>query len=184
MAFAYRIARLAFFKGVSNRVRALPKGPDSKRRILGIACFLLALFLAAWARQIAEVTALSSWLNSHHPSEMLWQQILALDGFNPVKEEHLLHQALRTLPLNLDEPGSVWMTADNGWIAVFQDTSPSETVFTMSPSQPPLQWEPLGTGWIGFEAALRRAQWAAAAGKKVAPPKPQAVREDPRAIRY
>lgn len=131
--------------------------------------FLIVSAVFAWsAQEIVRGNALKEWESKRIPSLTTWRYALSTRGFhspqdtatqNTKNESQVLHRAMRSLPSMLDNPGSIWISEEKAWIAVYRSAeSAAEAdgphLFCSRCQDPPHAWEPEGAGWSGFDQVI------------------------------
>jgi hypothetical protein len=184
------------FGSLSARVYGLSQGgragalADSlkrhRRKIQSVALLLAALTFGIWAHDLAETEALSSWLHTHPPSEQMWRHALLSRGMRALEEPHALQKAAKSLPTLVDADGTVWLSADAGWIAVFgrQANGLAQAIYCLECEHPPLGWSPAGNGWEAFDPVLAQVDQLISQRKPQQKALKRAVPRDPREIVY
>jgi hypothetical protein len=138
-----------------------------------------------WAYDQSVADGLSQWKRTHFPSRGAWAHALGELGYQNVLNPDALAKALRMLPSQIDSDGSVWASPDSTWFAVYGTGEHGLLLqaYCLACSTPARGWEPLGTGWDGFDSALARGRKAAGIkGPPVRKRKEEPI--DPREIRY
>lgn len=182
---------LTFSKGIPNVPRGPAKSLESGHRLLAPALgLLLSVLLGIWAHQSSQAEALRTWESENLPSPRIWTFALGSLEFHALSDPRKIQKASKGLPSLLEEPGSVWITEDSRWIAVFLPTDSSAPIrifcIECEPRKPaswPTSWQPLGRSWKGFEEAMNRAKMVQRAPKSSLPAK-KAIYRDPREVRY
>lgn len=166
-----------------------PRWPtvDARKRRMAAGALLLAgsAVTGLWAYDQSVADGLSQWKRTHFPSRGAWIHALGELGYQNVSDPGALAKALRNLPSQIDSEGSVWSSPDSSWIAVY-DTGEHGLLlqgYCLTCSKPTRAWEPLGTGWDGFDSALERGRRAAEKLRPLAHPRKEEP-IDPREIRY
>lgn len=186
--------------GIPGRIRSLPRIALPKRPALGTLNFRvllaplqplswigLALVFGVLAQGATQARALRDWELGHAPSPTLWEKALSSHGFRRVQDPDSLHRAVRSLPLNIDQHGGVWITESGLWVGILGSAGSPE-IFSRDPKAKvrPDGWIPQGRGWQGFESTLRfleRLRPHSAETSVRSPKKPRAPR-DTREIQY
>jgi hypothetical protein len=187
--------RLMAGRWLSRGIPALPKKPHwrlpslsrGKRKLIAGGILLISSACAAvWAEQVARSSALDEFEHSRMPSAKVWNYTLESRGYQKLKDAWLIQKAIRRLPANLDQPGTVWSSRDSDWIVVFvnPDQGIPETVFCYQCKTQPSDWKPMGMGWPAFDRTLTESDAYTASAKVRVKPKIPAEFRDSREVRY
>jgi hypothetical protein len=180
------LGRLGFQSGIrrlSKLASRLPAHPALSPGLQGLLGLAAAIAVGTWADHQNQLRADERWHEGHRPSRAVWVSSLARFGFQPLSGIEALHRIVRTLPTNVDPQAGAWIDRASGHVTVFDsETSEPWVLERRGTSVKPGDWEPLGRGWDGLEAALARLE-----GLKPESPKAQGLRPiavDSRALQY
>jgi hypothetical protein len=157
-----------------------------RKRWAGAFLLIGSLGLGVGANLFSQAEALSGWERAHFPSEKLFQKCVKSLGLRQLEDARQLHRILRTMPVYLDQGGTIWTSADFNWIAYFAD--PEKTlqvqVYCLDCSSPPKRWNPQGRGWNGFENTIEMIEKMVASHRAIQAPGKKAIKKDPREVIY
>jgi hypothetical protein len=193
MGLRVRLYPSALSESISKRVPTVQRNVRQilnryRNYFLGFGLTFLAIGLGWQADHFTREEALREWSRTHPPSIAIWTHALESQGYLRIRDPKDLQSVLRTLPTgSLQEKDlPVWMTPDASWIIppVDPEASSETLVFKSKDAEAkPHHWQPLPSGWAGFEMTLHKLNIRP---KKPAstPPKASSPHGDPRALLY
>ena len=165
MDIALRLHQLWALLGVSKGTLKLPfrcsgiLGHGHGKTLTGIALLLLSFLIAQGAHEASLSTGRGEWERQHAPGLKIWEFALGSRGYKPVTQEYAFLKKTRFLSA-LDSSAKFWLSPEQACIALFeqQNETPSKLFCAIAKAKSggSSGWEPIGTGWPGFEVALAR----------------------------
>lgn len=191
-----------FRSGVSRRIREIPTTIKNAvgahcqaeriwstyRKCFGVASFLLSIFLGMVANSYSEQEALKRWEKNHVPSYSVVQFAMGSRGLMLNQNLSITQKLMRSLPTNLDDPGSFWMSQDSSWFAYYGNSNQQAQVqfYRMGSSSLPHHWIPMGVGWRALEKSIDAVDRVKLSNqsRKIHPAQRAKQRLDPRQLVY
>jgi len=173
---------------ISCRLQKIQKYCGKKlwfqERLLGAASLVLSVLLGFHANSISEREAIQRWERSHLPSSSIVRFALTSQGWQEIQDQKKIEKLMRSIPVTLDEGGSIWNSSDWNWILFYSHSIDLLQVqfYCYHCSEFPKIWTPLGIGWMGFEKALEGVRLKLESEKTLLPKKIWAPWKDPREI--
>lgn len=196
MDHAHRDRFRAALLALPGRVRELPgriaprlllaRPKESVARKLKITALVAtAIVFGTLAHRINVQETQIQWRKSHLPSSQIWRASMQTLGFRSIDNPGLLGRLSRRLPSLTDPQGKVWSAAPDWWAVESGEGGPP-LIFCLGcdAKAVPSGWQSAGTGWEGWENAMKTAREQAASPlARSKSPRPH-IETDPRAIRY
>lgn len=175
----------------------------SRKLRTGLA-LIAALALGFLAESGSRSASLWDWEVHHGPSRIIWSGALSTYGFHGTTDATLLQKISRSLPSRSvasppgppqvpgrspgrDEeeqqdspPGAGWISNDANWIVLLDDPF---AAYCRSCDETPSSWQPMESGWRGFEKVLLTASQQKPKVVSTGPKRVVRV-SDPRQIHY
>lgn len=168
----------------ANRLRA------HRRKLIGLCWLLLSVILGFWAEQIAQSEALQTWKDTHPPSPRVWRHALGSLGFEQCTDSKVLQKVLRNIPSMVDDHGSIWLSTETQWIAIYsneEDSTFPVDIYGLNcalPKEGVRNWNNFNSGWDGFDQVLEHLTQALPHSPKMVEKKKSKLSRDSREIRY
>ncbi len=165
------------------------KVKKSFKSLLGLLCIIGSLFFANLANDWTARNAIQKWNSANGPSLGTLKLALTERNFTQLVSTNKIHKILRGMPLNLDLEGKTWISTDKTWLVFFLNNNSNALplIFFHNSSKgavSQLAWEPIDTGWLGFEQLTLILDTAKLPQPKITITKKQNAAHDPRAIYY
>lgn len=146
--------------------RRFQSNPERRQNFQNASILLFAIILGITAHEFTQNEGIRNWLQSHPPSKQMMKNLLATKNFIPLSETPIQHRILKSLPLQWDEPTSIWISQDHDWIVIFpKQTQEIPLIYAhqtvhqnrhlLKSKYTPKNWIPLGTSWPGAENLLQ-----------------------------
>ena len=190
---------LSGFKNwAAGRVRALSQSfaqvfgrlGRHRTRLIGAAYFAVSVALGFVAFTCSREEAIEYWERTFLPSGQVIGFALGSRGLVAAVEGYQLQKVLRSLPTSLDDRGSIWLSADPIWVAVFlpskDDSSVQAETYCLDCKNLPKNWQPMGIGWRAMDKVVNQIDNLLKRRKetKIAPSTQIRSRRDPREFIY
>jgi|GEM_PF-4807106 len=195
MDFSYWISHRLSFVKIPLRIQAVSQITTNqlrvhRRKIIGLCWILLSVFLGFRAEQIAQSEALHSWKETHPPSTRVWRHALGSLGFEHCKDSKVLQKVLRSLPSMIDDHGSIWLSTQNQWIAIYSNEENSTfpvDIYGLNcnlPNREIRNWDNFNSSWDGFDKILEHLNQIQPQSPKLVEKRKSKIPRDSREIRY
>jgi hypothetical protein len=179
-----------------------------RKRLISGLFFSLSLILGFYAYRLTKSEGIEDWKRDHLPSEQIFRLALeshraeqtftvqskaagkkgqnwvrGIEKLIKIQNEMILEKTVRSIPLQSEERGSVWMSANGSWVVYFwiyeQIVKPQ--VYCWDCSSSGYDWQLAGIGWEGLENVLANGAFQV---KKVTASSKRLEVRDPRELRF
>jgi hypothetical protein len=166
-------------------VLGIPK-ESTLRKLKFAVLFFTAAIAGTIAHRLNAQEFELQWKRSHVPSENVWRTSFSTEGFRRIDNPSIQGRLTRSLPSLSDGAGKIWSSTPDWWAVEIGGTS-QPLVFCLSCDlkKAPSNWNEAGSGWEGWESAIKTArEQARTLALTAIKPRKRGESLDPRAIRY
>ena len=91
---------------------------SARKKLFGVLFILSGLSLAPIAYQVSRSHALHLWKKKNPPHLSIFQSLIISHDYKAFTETRILKRLYRSLPMALDNDGSVWLSTNGFWILI------------------------------------------------------------------
>jgi hypothetical protein len=172
-------------KRITNRLSLAGPNPSVVRKLKALTFVSAAVIFGMIAHRLNGQENEIRWRKSHLPTAKIWSTSFLSEGFRSIENPSLKGHITRTLPSLTDSQGRIWSASPDWWAVETADiTEPLLFCQVCALKPPPGVWKSVGTGWEGWETAMKQVHRQSALGLAQSRAAKHPVDLDPREIRY